>query len=100
MVGGISQIPSSIPFSHFTTPADWPLGRTLGSGSGPCLSGASWSALLRLASDTSNVASLDVNGFGHFGLHHNGCAFQDAIGESSAAGPNLGNTENRLSTKG
>jgi len=36
---------------HGPTPAVWPKGWTLSSAAGPCLSGASWSALRRLASD-------------------------------------------------
>ena len=40
--------------SHGPTPAGWPKGGTLLSAGGPCLSGASWPALLRLASVPSN----------------------------------------------
>ena len=48
------------------TPAGWPKGGTLLSASGPCLSRASWSAPLRLASLPSNEARRGVNGFGPF----------------------------------
>ena len=42
--------------SHGPRPAVWPKGGTLSSVGGPCLSGASWSALLRLTSIRSNEA--------------------------------------------
>ena len=45
---------------------------------GPCLSVASWSALLRLPSDPCNVAGRGVNSFGPFGLHNKGCALRAA----------------------
>ncbi len=40
--------------SHGLTPAVWPKGGTLSSAAGPCVSGARWAALLRLASVRSN----------------------------------------------
>jgi len=52
--------------SHGSTPAVWPKGGTLSSAGGPCLSGASWSALLRPASVRSNAASRGVTLHGAF----------------------------------
>ncbi len=48
------------------TPAVWSKGGTLSSVGGPCVSGASWSALLKLASVPSNEARWSINGFGAF----------------------------------
>ena len=48
------------------TPAVCPKRWTLSSAGGPCLSGVSWSALLKLASVISNVARRGVNGFRSF----------------------------------
>ena len=75
--------------SHGPTPAVWPKGGTLSSAGGPCLSGASWSALLRLASVRSNEARRGVNGFGAF------CRNKRA----SPAGAKPGNTEHHVDTR-
>ena len=105
------------PFSLFVfhpTPADRPKGWTLLSSGGPCLSIASWSALLRLASVTCNApdwASMVLgafpphNGFALRNAPRYSCAlrdapresgaFQDAISKSSAAGAKPGNTDTR-----
>ncbi len=74
---------------HVPTPAVWPKGWTLSSVGGPCLSGASWSALLRLASIRSQEARRGVNGFGSF------CRNKRA----SPAGAKTGNTEHHLDTR-
>jgi hypothetical protein len=71
------------------TPAVWPKGGTLSSAGGPCLSGASWTALLRLASVPSNKARWGVNGFGAF------CRNKRA----SPAGAKPGNTEYHVDTR-
>jgi hypothetical protein len=71
------------------TPAVWPKGGTLSSAGGPCLSGASWSAFLRLASVRSNEARRGVNGFGAF------CRNKRA----SPAGAKPGNTEHHVGTR-
>ena len=71
------------------TPAVWPTGGTLSSAGGPCLSGASWSALLRFASVRSNEARRGVHGFGSF------CRNKRA----SPAGAKPGNTEHHVSTR-
>ncbi len=52
--------------SHKPMPAVWPKGRTPLSAGGPCLSKASWSTLLSLASVPSNEARRGINGFGSF----------------------------------
>ncbi len=75
--------------SIFSTPAVWPKGGTLLSAGGPCLSGASWSALLWLASIFFNETRRGVTGFGSF------CQNK----RTSAAGPNPGNTEHHVDTK-
>ena len=73
---------SSVPLQYSSppgpTPAVWPKGGTLSSIGGPCLSGASWPALLKLASVLSHEARWGVSGFGSFCLHNNGCALRDA----------------------
>jgi len=74
--------------SYGPTPAVWPKGGTLSSSGGPCLSGASWSAL-RLASVRSNEARRGVNGFGSF------CQNKRA----SPAGAKPGNTEHHVDRK-
>ena len=84
------------PPPRFPTPSGWPLGRTLESIGRPCLSKASWSALLKLASVPSDLARQGVNGFGYFCLHNNGCALRDAPSKSSPAGARPGNIENCL----
>ncbi len=56
---------------------------------GPCLSGASWSALLRLASVRSHEARRGVTGFGAF------CRNKRA----SPAGAKPGNTEHHVDTR-
>ena len=71
--------------SHGPTPAGWPTGGTLSSVGRPCLSGASWPALLKVASVLSHEARRGVSGFGSF------CRNKRA----SAAGPTPGNTENQ-----
>jgi len=63
---GLSYESLKCSFSHGQPPSVWPKGGTLKSVGGPCLSGASWSALLRLASVPLNVARLGVTGFGSF----------------------------------
>ncbi len=68
---GKSSLPS---FPSFPTPSDWPLGRMLLSPGRPCPSEASWSALLRLASDLSHIARLGVSGFGYFCRNNSGSA--------------------------
>ena len=75
--------------SHGPTPAVWPQGGTLSSAGGPCLSAASWSALLRLASVRSNEARRGVTGFGAF------CRNKRA----SPAGAKPGNTGNHVDTR-
>jgi len=75
--------------SHDPTPAVRPKGGTLSSAGGPCLSGASWSALRRLASILSNEARRGVSGFGSF------CRNKRA----SPAGAKPGNTENHGDTR-
>ncbi len=72
------------------TPAGWTQGGTLLAFSGPCLSRASWSAPLRVASLPSNEARRGVNGFGSFCLHNKGRAPRDASGKTSATGPRPG----------
>ncbi len=71
------------------TPAVWPKGETLPSAGGPCLSGASWSALRRLASVRSNEARRGVNGLGPF------CRNKRA----SPAGAKTGNTGHHVDTR-
>jgi len=61
------------------TPAARPPGRTLSSLGGPCLSAASWAALLGFASVHSDVTGSGVNGFGSF-----------CRNKRSSAGPNPG----------
>ncbi len=84
------MVPSSfiwIPelfISQGPTPAVWPKGGTRSSVGKPCVSGASWPALLKVASVLSHEAGRGVSGFGSF------CRNKRA----SAAGPNPGNTEN------
>jgi hypothetical protein len=80
----------------FPTPAVRPGGRALFFLGGPCLSGASWTALLYPAAVLSDEVGLGVNGFGSFCLHNKGCALRDA--PSSPAGAKTGNTKNRLDT--
>jgi hypothetical protein len=75
--------------SHGPTPAVWPKGGTLLSDGGPCLSGASWSALRKLASVLSNGARRGVNGFGAF------CRNK----RTSPAGAKTGNTEHHMDTR-
>ena len=75
--------------SHGPTPAVWPKGGMLSSAGGPCLSAASWSALLRLASVRSNETRRGVTGFGAF------CRNK----RSSPAGAKPGNTENQVDTR-
>jgi hypothetical protein len=70
-------------------PAVWPTEGTLLSAGRPCLSGASWSALLRLASVRSHEAKRGVNGFGAF------CRNKG----TSPAGAKPGNTEHNADTK-
>ena len=72
--------------SHGSTPAVWPDGVTLSSAGGPCVSGASWSALSRLTSLLSHEARQGVIGFGAF------CRNKRA----SPAGAKPGNTEHHL----
>jgi hypothetical protein len=67
-------------FRSYPTPADWPKGGVLPSGGGPCVSAASWRALLCLATISSNLARWGVIGFGSF------CRNKRA----SAAGPKPG----------
>ena len=76
--------------SHDPTPAVRPKGGTLSSAGGPCLSGASWSALRRLASLLFNEARRGVSGFGSF------CRNKRA----SPAGAKPGYTTNRLVAHG
>ena len=71
------------------TPAGWLKGGTLSSVGGPCLSGASWSALRRLTYLPSNGARRGVNGFGSF------CRNKRA----SPAGAKPGNTRNYVDIK-
>ena len=71
------------------TPAVWTKGGTLSSAGGPCLSGASWPALPRLASVRSNEARRGVNGFGAF------CRNKRV----SPAGAKPGNTGNHVDTR-
>jgi len=75
--------------SQGLTPAVWPKGGTLSSAGGPCLSGASWSALLKLAAVPFNEARRGVNGFGPF------CRNKRA----SPAGAKPGNTENHCDAR-
>lgn len=75
--------------SHNTTPAGWPNGGALSSAGGPCLSGASWSALLRIASLRFNEARRGVNGFGSFSRKK----------RASPAGAKPGNAEHHVDTK-
>ncbi len=75
--------------SHCPTPSGWPKGGTLLSAGGPCLSEASWSALLRLASLRSHEARRGVNGFGAF------CR----IKRLSPAEAKPGNTEHQFATR-
>ncbi len=74
--------------SNGSTPAVWPNGGTLSSAGGPCVSGASWSALRRLASVLSHEARRGVIGFGAF------CRNKRA----SPAGAKPGNTEHHQDT--
>jgi len=74
--------------SHGPMPAVWSKGRTPLSAGGPCLSGASWSALRSLASVPSNEARRGINGFGSF------CRNKRA----SPAGAKPGNTEKHIDT--
>ena len=68
------------------TPAVWPKGGTLSSIGGPCLSEASWPALLKLASVLSHEARWGVSGFRSF------CRNKRA----SPAGAKPGFTENHI----
>ena len=77
---------TEILISQGPTPAVWPKGGTLSFIGGPCLSGASWSALLRLASVRSHEARRGVTGFGSF------CRNKRA----SSAGAKPGFTENHV----
>ena len=69
-----------------STPSGWPQGWTLLSSHGPCLSGASWSALRMFADNLCDVAKRGVVGFGDFPRKES----------HSAAGPRPGN---HLNTK-
>ena len=82
LLKGDVKLPKPLkPFcSPYSTPAARPSGGTLERTGGPCLSAASWAALLRLASSQSDEAGLGVNGFGSF------CRNK----RSSAAGPKPG----------
>ncbi len=75
--------------STVPTPAVWPKEGTLFSVGGPCLSGASWSALRRLASVRSHEARRGVSGFGYFCRNKSG----------SSAGAKPGNTEPHVETR-
>ena len=86
------------PVFYGPTPAVWPKGGTLSSAGGPCLSGASWSALPRLASVRSNGARRGVNGFGAFCSTTKGAPFGTRQATSSPAGAKPGNTENSVYT--
>ena len=70
--------------SHGPTPAVWSEDGRFHPPGGPCLSGASWSDLLRLASVRSYETRRGVNGFGSF------CRNK----RTSPAGAKPGNTEN------
>ena len=58
--------PNRIPAPPYSTPSVWSSGRTHLKTGGPCLSAASWTALLRFASVPSNMAERGVIGFGSF----------------------------------
>ena len=75
------------------TPAGWPKEGTLSSAGGPCLSPASWTALLRLASVRSLKVRRGVHGFGPFCLPNKGCALRDAPCKTLPAGAKPGHTE-------
>jgi len=100
-IGFIALSYESLKCSVFygPTPAVWPKGGTLSSAGGPCLSGASWSALPRLASVRSNEARRGVNGFGAFCSTTKGAPFGTRQATSSPAGAKPGNTGNHVDTR-
>ncbi len=86
--------------SRGPTPAVWPKGGTLSSVGGPCLSEASWSALLRLASNRFNKARRGVTA---------ACCVSKSVTvigsfcrnkRASPAGAKPGFTENHVDTRG
>src|SRR5690606_23583786 len=75
--------------SYVPTPAVWPNGGTPSAAGGPCLSEASWPALLSWCPSVPIEARRGVNGFGSF------CRNK----RSSPAGAKPGNTERHWGTR-